>query len=95
MVSNCIRPGTVSMEPYNHYSLLRSIEGNFGLPYLGYAAQAGLRPFGTDILNQPGCLVPNRCRARHKHKKHHKHSRAADAKKHKCKKKHHKREQHQ
>ena len=95
MVSNCIQPGTVTTEPYNHYSLLRWVEGNFALPYLGYAAQAGLRPFGTDILNQPGCPVPNRCRARHKHKKHHKHSRAADAKKHKCKKKHHKREQHQ
>jgi hypothetical protein len=96
MVSNCIRPGTVSTEPYNHYSLLRSIEGNFGLPYLGYAAQAGLRPFGTDILNQPGCHVPNRCRARHKHKKHHRHSRAANAKKHKCKpkKKHHRRKHH-
>ena len=44
MVSNCIQPGTVTTEPYNHYSLLRWVEGNFALPYLGYAAQAGSVP---------------------------------------------------
>jgi phosphatidylinositol-3-phosphatase len=55
MVSPCIRPGTVSKQQYNHYSLLRSIERNFQLPYLGYAGQQGLRPFGTDILSRPSC----------------------------------------
>jgi phosphatidylinositol-3-phosphatase len=55
MVSPCIKPGTVSRYAYNHYSLLRSIEKNFHLPYLGYAAQKGLRPFGSDILNRPNC----------------------------------------
>ena len=55
MVSPCIKPGTVTKRKYNHYSLLRSIERNFGLPYLGYAGQAGLRSFGRDILNRPGC----------------------------------------
>jgi phosphatidylinositol-3-phosphatase len=55
MVSPCVKPGTVSRQKYNHYSLLRSIERNFKLPYLGYAGQAGLRPFGTDILNRPSC----------------------------------------
>ncbi len=55
MLSPCIRPGTVTTDAYNHYSLLRSVEDNFGLPHLGYAAQAGLRPFGTDVLNQPDC----------------------------------------
>jgi len=53
MVSPCIKRGTVTKHKYNHYSLLRSIERNFRLPYLGYAAQAGLRPFGRDILNRP------------------------------------------
>jgi phosphatidylinositol-3-phosphatase len=55
MVSPCIRRGTVTKQRYNHYSLLRSIERNFGLPYLGYAGQKGLRPFGADILNRPRC----------------------------------------
>jgi hypothetical protein len=81
MVSNCIRPGTVSDAPYNHYSLLRSVEHNFGLPYLGYAGQAGLRPFGEDVLNRPGCSTP--CRPHRKRMKHHKHRHAAEAKKHK------------
>ena len=32
-------PGqTWSTTPYNHYSLLASLEDVFGLPYLGYAA---------------------------------------------------------
>lgn len=55
MVSPCIRRSTVTKRKYNHYSLLRSIEKNFALPYLGYAAQRGLRPFGADILNRPSC----------------------------------------
>jgi len=55
MVSPCIKPHTVSKRDYNHYSLLRSIERNFRLPYLGYAAQRGMRPFGRDILNRHGC----------------------------------------
>ena len=53
MVSPCIQPSTVSFLPYNHYSLLRSIEDNFGLSHLGYAGQSGLRPFNVDILNNP------------------------------------------
>jgi hypothetical protein len=55
MISPCIRPGTVTHERYNHYSLLRSMEANFHQPYLGYAGQAGLRPFGSDIFTRPGC----------------------------------------
>jgi hypothetical protein len=55
MISPCIKPGTVSKRSYNHYSLLRSMESNFQLPYLGYAAQSGLRPFGSDIFSRPGC----------------------------------------
>jgi hypothetical protein len=55
MVSPCIKPGTVSKQSYNHYSLLRSTERNFKLPYLGYAAQAGLRSFGSDIFTRPNC----------------------------------------
>jgi len=37
LLSPFIKPGTVSMTNYNHYSMLRSIEGIFGFPYIGYA----------------------------------------------------------
>jgi hypothetical protein len=55
LLSPCIRPGTVDRARYNHYSLLRSVEDNFGLPRLGYAGQPGLRPFGARVLNRPSC----------------------------------------
>jgi phosphatidylinositol-3-phosphatase len=55
LVSRFIRPGSVVDTPFNHYSLLRSMEDLFGLPHLGYAAQAGLRPFGSEVYNRtPG-----------------------------------------
>ncbi len=38
LLSPFIRPGSNSDIPYNHYSLLRSLEDVFGLGYLGYAA---------------------------------------------------------
>ena len=43
--------GTWSTTPYNHYSLLASLEDAFGLPYLGYAQMDGLNRFGLDIYN--------------------------------------------
>lgn len=50
LLSPYIRPGTVSNVPYNHYSLLKSLEQIFGIQqYLGYAGQKGLVPFGSDI----------------------------------------------
>ena len=55
LLSPCITPGTVTSQAYNHYSLLRSVEDNFGLPHLGFAQQAGLRPFGTDVISNPSC----------------------------------------
>jgi hypothetical protein len=51
VLSPSVRPGTVSDEPYNHYSLLRSIEDLLGLTHLGFAGQAGLQPFGPDVFN--------------------------------------------
>lgn len=44
-------PGTVSNTPYNHYSLLRSVEDIFGMPHLGFAGATGLQSFGSDIFN--------------------------------------------
>lgn len=53
LVSRFIRPGTVSDVPYNHYSLLKSVQQMFGLPGLGYAGQAGLVPLGSDVFTRP------------------------------------------
>ncbi|HEV2487349.1 MAG TPA: alkaline phosphatase family protein [Terracidiphilus sp.] len=52
LLSKYIRPGTVSNVPYNHYSLLKSLEEIFGIhEYLGYAGQKGLVVFGPDVFN--------------------------------------------
>jgi hypothetical protein len=54
VLSPFIAPGTVSHVPYNHYSMLRSIEDLFRLGHIGYAGQAGLVPFGSDVYtNSP------------------------------------------
>jgi hypothetical protein len=53
-LSPWVRAGTINATPYNHYALLRSIEDIFGLGHLGYAAQAGLQPFGDDVYNGHG-----------------------------------------
>ena len=50
LLSPFIKPGTVSKTPYNHYALLRSIEDFFDLGHLGYAGQADLKSFGTDVF---------------------------------------------
>lgn len=58
-ISRFIRPGSISDQPYNHYSWLRSMEDLFGIHnggtdghgHLGYAAADGLRPFGPDVYN--------------------------------------------
>ncbi|HUV97435.1 MAG TPA: alkaline phosphatase family protein [Acidobacteriaceae bacterium] len=51
LLSQYIRPGTVSNVPYNHYSLLKSLEEILGIhEYLGYAGQQGLAAFGRDVF---------------------------------------------
>ncbi len=40
-----------STTPYNHYSLLASLEDLFGLEHIGFAAQDGLNRFGLDVFN--------------------------------------------
>ena len=52
LVSPFIKPGSTSSIAYNHYSLLRSIEGLFHLRYLGEAARPGVVSFGADVFNQ-------------------------------------------
>lgn len=60
LISPFIKPGTRSSTPYNHYSLLRSIEDLFGLPYLGYAGAAGQASFGADVYTARRPELPPR-----------------------------------
>jgi hypothetical protein len=52
LLSPCIAPGTVTQAPYNHYSMLRSVEDIFGLSHIGYAELPGETSFGSDVLNR-------------------------------------------
>jgi hypothetical protein len=52
LLSSCIKPGTVSMVPYNHYTMLRSVEDIFGLTHIGYAGLSGETSFGSDIFTR-------------------------------------------
>lgn len=49
ILSRYARAGGSSATPYNHYSLLASVEDLFGLTHLGYAATPGLARFGSDV----------------------------------------------
>jgi phosphatidylinositol-3-phosphatase len=51
LLSPFIKPGTVSSMPYNHYSLLASIESFFGLPRLGYASTVPAT-LGSDVFTR-------------------------------------------
>jgi phosphatidylinositol-3-phosphatase len=61
MISRFVKPGSITDQPYNHYSWLRSMEDLYGIRWggtdgqghLGYAAADGLRPFGNDVYNNP------------------------------------------
>ncbi len=57
LLSPALRPGTVSVTPFNHYALLKSLEDVYRLhEHLGYAAQAGLVGFfdeGSDVATVP------------------------------------------
>ena len=61
LIGHDVAPGSTSTVPYNHYSLLRSLEDIFGITtggsdgkgHLGYAGAAGLRSFGDDVFQAP------------------------------------------
>jgi phospholipase C len=61
ILSPYIAPGTVSHQPYNHYSLLRSVEDIYRLDHLGMAAGKQLQHFGTDVFTaaptRPNAMV--------------------------------------
>jgi hypothetical protein len=65
LLSPFLKPGTVSETPFNHYSLLKSLEDIFDTDgYLGYAGQPGLVGFfgcvTSDIASKDGDQFP-RC----------------------------------
>jgi len=51
VISPFTRKNTWSTTPYNHYSLLASLEEIFSLPKLGMASVDGLPVFGLDVYN--------------------------------------------
>jgi hypothetical protein len=52
-LSPFIKPGSTTATPYDHFSMLRSLEDIFGLPHLGEAAAPGLASFGPDVFTRP------------------------------------------
>ncbi len=53
IISPFVKPGSQDSHPYNHYSLLRSLETLFGLKlHLGYADKPDPGEFGTDVYGQ-------------------------------------------
>ena len=63
LISRFIKPGSTDGTYYNHYSWLRSMEDLFdvastspgldGQGHIGFAAQKGLKSFGSDVFNCP------------------------------------------
>jgi phosphatidylinositol-3-phosphatase len=51
LLSPYVKPGTTDQEPFNHFSLLRTIENLFGLPHLGYAALHGLSSLEASVFS--------------------------------------------
>jgi hypothetical protein len=64
LLGGCVRHGAKDAKPYNHYSLLRSLENLFGITsggsdnkgHLGYAGASGLKAFGSDVYRH--CPTP-------------------------------------
>jgi hypothetical protein len=51
LLSPFVKGATTSQEPYNHFSLLRTIEDLFGLAHLGYAGASGVTPFEPALFS--------------------------------------------
>jgi phosphatidylinositol-3-phosphatase len=52
VISAKTKPGTTNDTPYNHYSLLCSLEDLWGLDHLGFAGAPGLNCFGKDVYDR-------------------------------------------
>jgi hypothetical protein len=51
LLSQFIKPGSTTQTPYNHYSMLGSIEDLFGLSRIAYST--GAQAFGSDVYTNP------------------------------------------
>lgn len=49
VLSPLARQGVRSSVPYNHFSVLRTIEDALGVPLLNHAGDTAVTPFGTDV----------------------------------------------
>jgi hypothetical protein len=52
LLSPFIKGGSLDQEPYNHFSLLRTVEDLFGLSHLGYAGGKGVSSFAASIFSK-------------------------------------------
>jgi phosphatidylinositol-3-phosphatase len=52
LLSPYVKGATISQEPFNHFSLLRTIEDLFGLGHLGYAASPAVKSFEPAMFTQ-------------------------------------------
>jgi hypothetical protein len=52
LLSQFVRPGSTSNTPYNHYSLLKSIEDIFHLDHIGYAADDPKIHYALDTIGE-------------------------------------------
>jgi len=60
VIGHCVGAGRKDKTPYNHYSLLRTLENLFGVHkggadgkgHLGFAGATGLKAFGSDVFNK-------------------------------------------
>jgi phosphatidylinositol-3-phosphatase len=53
LLSPLIKGASTDQEPYNHFSLLRTIEDIFGLKHLGYAGLPSVKPFAAAVFTPP------------------------------------------
>ena len=51
LLSPFVKAGATSQEPYNHFSLLRTIEDLFAVEHLGYAALPAVKPLEPALFS--------------------------------------------
>jgi hypothetical protein len=54
LLSPYVKAGTANQEPFNDFSLLRTLENLFGLAHLGYAALPKVEALGASVFNGAG-----------------------------------------
>jgi hypothetical protein len=50
LLSRWVKGGTTSQEPFNHFSLLRTVEDLFSLGHIGYAGLSGVKPLEAGMF---------------------------------------------